>query len=457
MEKIGVSYTINNKQKMNIKSLRNEKIHMLIHLVLYIGLVVSYLNPNINSSLVSIIIAMYFLFSSPVEHFYFLIGFAPFEHIAKVGDISFYFVFLLISSIKLILLNIKEGYKIIGVIALIMLVSLEILGDLQRSSIGTIIINLCTIIYFAVFVMKIDSNRFNADRILKNFYFSYFTVIIYVITGYGSLGTFLNMATTENLIVRFGREEGITVGGAMGIPMYSALLISMSIGYYHNIKNRRLLQKTILLLGSVSAFAVGLLTVSRSFLLCMIAGSVVLIFSLTDKKRKQAIKLFIAITSLGIVIYLKYADTINILLNKFIYRAKSDVGLGSRGDIWLSCLDYLLEHPLGLLYGYGINSYNKIGENLNLLFSAKAHNLYLDVIMSLGTLGFMCLCILVYIYIKRISEKGIKVRIISTMPLVVLISFGLTALDLSNLKTWIYILMTILFAYKASRDSEVKG
>lgn len=429
-----------------------EKMHILIHLVFYIALVMNASGSvSINQSVVSVAIAIYFLLSSPQEHFYFLIGFVPFELLAKVGDISFYFIFLLISSIKLMVKNIEKGYSQIGIVALMMLATLEAFGDLRGSSMGAVIVNASTILYFVIFVMQAAGKRFTLKRILINFYISYFTVVGYVISGYGSLKVFLDKLLEGNILVRFGHEEAIAVGGAMGIPLYSALLIAMTVSYYITKNKMGILEKALLLGGSLIAFAVGSFTISRSFLLCMAALFVMLFVSLKDKKRKQVAVLLLVIAVMGVFVYIKNIDLINRVLKDFIDRSSNDSGLGSRAEIWGSCFDYLFDHPIGLLIGYGINRYSEIGENLDLLFSAKTHNLYLDVIMSIGVLGFISLYILINIFKRKLSQEGnIKATVVSTIPIVVLLTFGLTALTLGNLKTWIYILMTIIFIYKAS-------
>jgi len=441
--------SINKSIKLQINKSPYEKIHLLIHLTFYIALVMSSASSeSMSNTMVSLAIALYFVFASPKEHFYFLVGFAPFELLARTGDISFYFVFLLISSAKLILKNINKGYNKQGIIALCGLVLLEALGDLQGSSLGSFVVNVCTIFYFAIFLMKAELVSFTVKRILTNFYISFFTVVVYVVSGYGSIGEFFDMVTAGITVVRFGHEEAIAVGGAMGIPLYSALLVSMSVSYYMTENRVEVLEKVWIFVACIAASAVGIFTISRSFILCMTVWFLMVFVSLIEKKRKRVALIIIIIICVSTFIYIKNADLINQLIENFIFRESNDMGVGSRGEIWVSCLTYLFEHPLGLLFGYGISRYSEIGESLNLLFSAKAHNLYIDTIMSVGLLGFMSFCILIDILKKKLSRGFSKrVTVISIIPIVVLLTFGWTALTLSNFKTWIYILMVIIFAY----------
>jgi len=147
--------------------------------------------------------------------------------------------------------------------------------------------------------------------------------------------------------------------------------------------------------------------------------------------------------------YVSQAELVNNITTNYMYRTTyEDAGLGLRGHIFESCFRYLNEHPIGYLVGFGIKNYVQIGESDDFLFSAMAHNLYIDVLMSVGLVGAICL--LIMLKILRNKLKNVfhnKMRLITALPLMVFLVYGLTALTLYNMKTWIYIIMLVINIY----------
>ena len=126
-------------------------------------------------------------------------------------------------------------------------------------------------------------------------------------------------------------------------------------------------------------------------------------------------------------------------LNNLFSRIDAGGGTGERADIWLSCFDYLLENPVGFLFGFGSNGYPIIGEKYGLLFSAGSHNLYIDILMSWGIIG--CMCVLIILHQLRPREGfsvAIQKNMIAFLPLLVLLFFCLTAMRSNSMKTVIY-------------------
>lgn len=443
-----------NYSKKFFKATSKDKIHLAIHALLYMSLAFSSSREStLLTTGITVTIIIYFLFSKPDEHFFFLVGFVPFEYTAKIGGVNAYFIFLLISSIKLVISNINKRNRIEGIISLFFLVSIEIIREFVFISKGELLIVLSIVVYFCFFILFSDKSFYNTIRIVQNYCLSYIVVIIQVINMYGSLRIFFQVATTDTKIIRFG-QEATSIGGAMGIPLYSALVISILLSYYIIRPNLNAKIKLLILTMSIVAVVFGTLTISRSFLLTMLAWLVLLVLSLTDKQRKKVLKILLLIIAISAIIYYVYEDLINGVISDFLYRIRMDSGTGIRGMIWESCYDYLNGHPLGYLFGYGIRNYVEIGFKNNLMFGAMAHNLYIDIIMSIGIVGFICLVYLVnHLKSKVISEFHTKTRIVTATPLLVFLTFGITALSLNNFKTWIYIIMVIIFAYANPKEN----
>jgi len=399
------------------------------------------------ASSISLITILYFICSNPHQHFYFLVGFAPLEQILRLNDVNVYFILLLISSVKFIILKIKSKFGFFGLICFLILLTQETMLELSHISYGELLIVETTILYFCVFILYSDIKDFNISRIIQNFVSSYIIVIIYVITNYGSFVNFIQMMVNGLQMIRFGQEE-LEIGGSMGIPLYSALFIAMLLSHFIIQPNLKTSNKICMLAACIGAFFFGVMTISRSFILCMAACMLALTITVFNKQKIKTLKLLLLIIAAGLVTYYIFFDYINSILIDYVFRAKSEEGLGMRGSIWMSCFNYLSEHPGGLIFGFGIKNYVKIGITNGLLFGSMAHNLFIDIIMSTGVLGLVCF-IYFFLYLKNklIRVFGAKPNFAAAIPLCVFLAFGLTALSLNNLKTWIYILMLTIFTY----------
>ena len=75
-----------------------------------------------------------------------------------------------------------------------------------------------------------------------------------------------------------------------------------------------------------------------------------------------------------------------------------------RSEIFASCIKYLIEHPLAIIFGFGYDSYIEIGRLKKLAFQQSAHNIILDAVMGFGLLGCGLMVKAVNNMRKRISS-----------------------------------------------------
>jgi len=429
-------------------TLNPEKTNIMFQTLFYLVLALGSLSGNaMVLTSISIVIIIYFLVSKPYEHFYFLVGFVPFERVATFGGVSAYFIFILISTIKIIIENRNKKYNLTGLFCLLLLCSIEYFTEFGKISNGNFIVLISTIVYFYFLIQFSDTKYFNKLRIIQNICISYVIVIFQVILSYGSFNNFVKMASTDSQIIRFG-EEVISIGGAMGIPLYSVLVISMLLSYYILNPKVNLMTKLWMITMCALALTFGFLTVSRSFILCLSICVFSYSFSLASKQRSRVFRVLLLIGFFGMLLYLFNMDSINNLINSFLYRESYDSGIGIRGEIWQSCIRYLDDYPLGYLWGFGIRNYVQIGFANNLLFSAMAHNLYIDTIMSVGIIGMISILFILNVFRVRLKKIfHTKMNFINGTPLFVFMAFGMTALSLNNFKTWFYVIMVIIFTY----------
>lgn len=156
---------------------------------------------------------------------------------------------------------------------------------------------------------------------------------------------------------------------------------------------------------------------------------------------RKKIILIVVIVLVGAIALNLYEDIINQSFNNLFSRITNDQtgGSGGRTQIWASCISYLFSNPIGLITGYGSNGYPIIGLTQGYLFSAGAHNLYLDIIMSWGLVGFICVILISSQYrpVNGFSHI-IRNKTLAALPLLTLLFFCTTAMRTNSMKTVIY-------------------
>ena len=287
-----------------------------------------------------------------------------------------------------------------------------------------------------------------------SFNVSIIIVIVITFNSFGSISSFVQQARQAEYVLRLGSKTVDTLGGAMGIPLYAALAVSLNVIYVTQKNEEKTLTKLLLLAFTALAVVFGVLSVSRAFYLCfaVFAGLYALVTLFNKKRYGFSVLLLIAIISV-IIVFLT-SSNLSWLLNNLIERNNNDSGFGIRGEIWLSCIIFLFQHPLRLLFGMSSNCYADYGAATGLLFSYTAHSFFLDIFMSFGIIGFiMLLRMFKLMKIKLVNRYGPLVDKFSILPFLIFLIYGLTALRTANGKTWIYFLLTYIFAY-ALKDGQ---
>lgn len=419
---------MNNKKQFSITSI----------FVLYILLGIVYVVDNqVISILLSIAIGGYFLIKSPLHHFYFLIGFVPFEGVLQYNGVSVYFIFLFISIFKQLLYLKRFDLNFLLIISFFLyIIVIQLFFDFKVTSIGDFLVLLSIICFFFVYILS-SKKEVNIATIVRVFSFSYFVLISSVIIKFG----FSNAGNLNpQSIFRFG-ENAIEVGGAMEIPIYSGLLISLLV--VKNFLKRKFILLSLDNLLILIALIVGLLTVSRSFLLILMAIIVATFIFMIARDLKVFLKALCSLLVVIAIVYLSSYEHINKIIIDYSYRFNHDSGFGIRGEIWNSLFAYFNENPIHYLTGLGIRNYVHVGYQLNLLFSSMMHNLYLDGLASFGIIGVIGITIALLIFYKKNKGKPLKVQLI---PLIVFLSYAFTAASFNFLKTWIYLLLVVSIA-----------
>ena len=185
--------------------------------------------------------AIYCIFAKIENIFALLCGLSMFEAVFNIQGDNAWFLLLLILSAKILYrenMRIKTKYAILC----FFVISLELILDFSNVSYGQLLVDLACIIFVFCAFGNIENIKINVYDVLCSMSFSFFCVVYYVLAMDGGIGKFLKSFMSASYAYRFGHAYGDTVGGAMAIPLYAALIISCSITILLLNKNRSLYQ-----------------------------------------------------------------------------------------------------------------------------------------------------------------------------------------------------------------------
>lgn len=390
---------------------------------------------------VIMLICLAFLYSVE-KFFYLMIAIIPFQ-----GHISFFGVAAMpVIAAVIILKLIGEKKYTFGKNVFcsgIIIFGIEFFNDYFHVSLGSLLawISIGIVCLYIINYVKIE--EMNLFKVSINFGIGVFLAIIANMGGQN-----LENGTVQ----RFG-SANISLGGAMGIPLYALILTSILIvillNYELSFAKKCIIGMVMML---INMFA--LLSISRAYLLGIATILMCCLISLFTKKGAKSFKLIsLILLVIVIVVYFNYDGFLEIV-GDFQYRIQEHANDNGRTGIWISCIEYLKQNWKALLFGEGIFNYTTIGTELNQGFAMSAHNVVLDTVMAFGVAGSVCYVVLFRWYaVKCKKSLHTKPNIISMMPLITLMIYYMTAGSFRYLKTWLYFMMTIyvMYAYKQGR------
>lgn len=442
------------KPNSNFKKLIN---YLFISLI-FIWFSVSLISTNKSISFVSVLFAIIYFTVTELEYnFAFLVGVSVYESVFKFGNNSIWFLLLLIYLLKLILLNPNKRIKTQVLIFGVLLFIIELINDLTVVSLGQLIINLSLIIFVTVFAANADSIKYSLFDILFSLSISFMTAIFYVVKSSGGITEYINnFLDASNYALRFGHEYGETIGGAMAIPLYAALIIAFSVLILMSGIKNNIFEKVFSIVSLFIALIFGSFTISRSFYLCL--AVIVIAFLFAKAKFKNKILIIICAVFFSVLTYYYFYEIANRIFKDLSLRISSDNTMtGNRSEIWKSGLKYISEHPLMLFFGKGATRYQTFAAEKGYLFSAGMHNLILDILMSWGLIGLSLVMGIVTSLLKTFCKNISKPLFLHFIPLITYFTFSLTALRTVNMKTWIFLLATFMFVKTFKNGEEEKN
>lgn len=299
---------------------------------------------------------------------------------ALYDDIGFKYIFnltMLIATMKILLKkDLRISKSIFSLFCILMLY--ELLLTFINIGISTQSLNLVTFISSYLFVILVVSTKnekyIDINKIYKYFFFGF---LISGVSGY------------MYPISKWGNKIPITYrfkGLLRDSNYYSvdALLLIIS----SMLHNKKITKESLVM------FAVGILAVSKMFILVSLISFFIMAFwqILHIKNKKQCFCLMIVLLSLPLIFYnLKNLNFVDNMINKYLYRTESVSLLTGREYIQGYYINTLFNDSTTLIFGRS-TSYPEvldIGHDIgdSFYYNIVAHNTYLDVILSWGILG----------------------------------------------------------------------
>lgn len=365
------------------------------------------------------------------------------------GDCGWFFIAAVVIA-KCLFIKKKRTFKIRYLVPVAVIFCLEMITELIFHGFDGEYLVVLVLIALTYFLFA-DDNMFGITPKLAFFVFGsvFFAMTIYLFYQYGGMMAFVDKFISEQSIERLGLEYRKEIDGAMGLPIFSLLVVSMSVPILMYYK-KSILEKIVIVFLDGLALLVGCLTVSRSFIFGLLVIALCLIFFKGAKSKGMNTKwlLIVFLVLAAVVASALFSDLLISIVGKFDYRIVNDTtgGTGHRLQIFVSCFDYLGDHFLALIFGQGACGYQDLGHAYGYAFSAGCHNYFIDILMSFGLIGTVASVALVVNIVKKENLAPIiKKMPFSLVPLLAIVSFSLTAMRTNSIKPVIYLFIAYVF------------
>lgn len=340
-----------------------------------------------------------FVFVKSEKHFLLLLFFLPWSAILKPypTSISFFSLVPLISLFKLVFfekLKIKQNHFI----SVLLLFVVTIIGKLiQGHSISMSYIQFFVLLVYVpalVYTMK------NKISYVSSVLFYAFGVIA------ATLVSLVFMHNTNLLVyMRIINQEYIGIKRLCGLnpdPNFFAAQVVGAIAGVLIIFNKSQLRRWMCITIVIVLAGCGLISISKSFILCLGVLFLVWLFIFVSEQRGHG-GVFTTLFALASVLVIVLAsgvfdEQIKEFLIRFGTVQDSSSLTTGRSDIWLQYLKYFLDNPLVVLFGHGCSP-TLVGVD------RASHNTIIQAIYQFGIMGTLILFIFIIFFIKQLRNN----------------------------------------------------
>lgn len=183
---------------------------------------------------------------------------------------------------------------------------------------------------------------------------------------------------------------------------------------------------------------VGVLTLSKAFIVCVSVLILVYFVLMTKRNKKQALIEFPIFVVLSIVvIYIFFDKFISIFSRFFAYGDDNilDSILTGRFSLWKNYLKYWLSNWAYFIFGCGVSHKQP--------YELGPHSSYIYIIYTFGIVGTFLICLLVIEYLKA-SSKKVKFDFAKCIPLFMFLFLSAEEYLLSSMRTVFLLCILIL-------------
>ena len=216
----------------------------------------------------------------------------------------------------------------------------------------------------------------------------------------------------------------------------------------HQLINEKIANKKDLIVYFIAfsiCFAVGLMTVSKAFLLCTVLIIGYGCLFLMIKHSKQSWKYIIPIVLIVLIIGLCFLKTILITLGRFFSGEFNDTIASTittgRTDIWKQYFKEIFSSPWKILFGHGIFATD--------IVAIGAHNTYVSVLYRFGFLGVIALGGLLLTY--YFECKNLHFSLFKFLPMVFLFVYALQEVIIDE--RFLFLVLAIMLLFEKNNDS----
>ena len=438
LEKVIRRGVYNRRIEIHGKYVKELLVDIICQLILFYML--SYSSISGDQQILNVVIALsvvYCVFADKESIFCYVVGLSIFDYSFNINGMNATPIITCLLLIKLFFhtgskLRISRNSLIVG----ILIFACELIGDRNYGSAGEIFLTLVNVGLFIVVISNPKTLNLDHIKAMILFAIPVACAIYCIVMAYGNLNAFFELMFHSAGLYRFGIGKANVQGGAMSLPLYALMMLSMSLSYFLLSERKRWLDIMLIFINAIFLlFAV--LTISRSLFLGL--AGVVMALLLGNKKHKQSLlfKISFVFVVVVIVVLVFWGDVVDQAFSLLINRIATDTGGAGRTDVWTTALGFLADHPLAILIGNGASIYPSLSDGLG----AGCHNLWLDILMSWGLIGFVGIIFLIRRFFKKIAKMYGKADSMSYITLFAYVTFSMTALRCNSLKTWSFLLL----------------
>lgn len=229
------------------------------------------------------------------------------------------------------------------------------------------------------------------------------------------------------------------------------------VAYYFLSREKKTVFDVIInLIGLAVSVTIGVLTLSKAFMILLLAAVVLVLVLAVVVYKKHSLKVILPVIVIGASLILIFKDEFLKVFERFFsynYNSGGDLNevinkiTTGRFEIWNGFIKVTFSTPLKALFGVGIFSADVV--------DIGPHNLYVAIIYRFGILGIICLLVLTWSYIHCLDEK-LHFSVLGLLPLLLFLLLALQEACLDERLYFLVISLMLLFSNKNSGVSKIQ-